>query len=277
MHNLREDKMKNIRSGVFETNSSSTHSIAIAEDADGILDTIVPDADGTIVFIGGEFGWSWEKFNDPMTKANYCAVDLQSNPASMTMLSEVISQHTGAKRIVFSIDRDSSYVDHQSVGTSEDAFANTEALKNFIFNPKSWLFTGNDNDYAPPNFHDVDLNIVYSHSLTIDGVNKCAKFKTYPTDEELIDCIEALCGEHADMQYSDGRDEDGYFVSKEPFKLATWERIDTNGNKYHSFNSLNDRFITVYKTKTVYSKDNSKYIGDNVIASKQISFHINEL
>lgn len=142
---------KNIRQGVFETNSSSSHSLSIAKDSDGILDTILPDEDGIIVLNGGEFGWEWEAYNDPLTKANYCAVD---QPDQIAMLTAVICQHTGAKSI--QIDISNSYIDHQSQGTASEAFVSMETLKRFIFDPRSYLFTGNDNSDAPANFYNVD-------------------------------------------------------------------------------------------------------------------------
>ena len=70
--------MKTIRKNCFETNSSSTHSLCITTE-DKYLQ-LVPNSDGSIVLTGGEFGWGWDKFNDPLTKANYCALDNLHNP-----------------------------------------------------------------------------------------------------------------------------------------------------------------------------------------------------
>ena len=46
--------MRQIRNGVFETNSSSTHSIAIPRSCNNI---------NYISFHIGEFGWEWEEAN----------------------------------------------------------------------------------------------------------------------------------------------------------------------------------------------------------------------
>jgi hypothetical protein len=53
---MQNIKQINIRHGVFETNSSSCHSISISEDSGGLLDVIYPNNDGIIELEGGEFG-----------------------------------------------------------------------------------------------------------------------------------------------------------------------------------------------------------------------------
>lgn len=142
---------KKIRKGVFETNSSSTHSISIAVgNNEGLLDTIVPNEDGVIVLTGGEFGWEIEEYNDAITKANYCAIDQLNNDERVEMLKRVIKEQTGAKMVtsIISDDWDNgdySYIDHQSVGTSDEAFESEEKLREFIFNKNSILYTDNDN------------------------------------------------------------------------------------------------------------------------------------
>lgn len=159
--------MKNIRNGVFETNSSSTHSVSISSGC-AVYDTLVPDDDGNIVLTGGQFGWEWETYTDPQTKANYAAVYCSETTEStferaakyMEMLIKVIKEHTGAKNVVFNLTTDweearklgveTSYIDHQSAiyegGDCDFAFKDEETLKNFLFNPASKLETGNDNE-----------------------------------------------------------------------------------------------------------------------------------
>ena len=142
--------MKNIRRNVFETNSSSTHSISISESSDGILDSLPVDEDGTLHIDGGEFGWEEETYHSARSKASYCAIDTINDPKSREMLEKVLKDHTGAKSIVYHIsddwnDPNYSYIDHQSAGTSFEAFASEHHLKMFIFNRQSSLTTDNDN------------------------------------------------------------------------------------------------------------------------------------
>lgn len=146
-----------IRKNVFETNSSSTHSLCISEE--GKYSSISLNEDGNIVLNGGEFGWGWDKFNDPLTKANYCALDNLHNPHRLELLKKVLKKETGANEILINISDDwnsptCSYIDHEGHGTSVDAFLDEETLKNFIFGENSWLYIGNDNETPPNKFYD---------------------------------------------------------------------------------------------------------------------------
>ena len=133
--------MKTTRHKIFETNSSSTHSISISK-SNILLTSIKPDKDGNIILYGGKFGWKVEKYNSPLVKANYCALDCDGDKEKTSILIKVIMDHTGAKGVVLDLD---GYIDHQSNGTSDKAFENELTLKNFIFNPDSVLYTDNDN------------------------------------------------------------------------------------------------------------------------------------
>ena len=56
--------MQKIRKNVFETNSSSTHSICIAKDMELIIPT-------SIHFEFGEFGWEVDTLSSVYEKASY--------------------------------------------------------------------------------------------------------------------------------------------------------------------------------------------------------------
>jgi hypothetical protein len=146
--------MKNIRNGVFETNSSSTHSISISSNSDGILETLPVSKKGFVHLSGGEFGWEERQYNDAETKANYCAVDTMDARFMhhRALLIKVICEHTGAKGVSFDFTNDyenkkfpQAYIDHQSCGTSHSAFVTEASLKQFIFDRSSTLTTDNDN------------------------------------------------------------------------------------------------------------------------------------
>lgn len=147
--------MKSIRPLMFESNSSSSHSICI-ENAPKSYKTIGLNEDGNIVLNGGEFGWEVESYNSPLIKANYCAIDqCNEDGPDRDMLVKVIKEHTGAKDVIFNFYTDYStdlakenysYIDHQSLGTASDAFESEQTLKDFIFGSGSVLYTDNDND-----------------------------------------------------------------------------------------------------------------------------------
>jgi len=172
-------KEKLIRTGVFETNSSSCHSLSISDDIK-LFDTIYPNEEGNILLNGGEFGWEEGIYIDAITKANYVAVMIlllesaketfneRENKESFNdytlppfadknyeicknNFEEVIKEQTGANLIYnCSLDFNNenwSYIDHQSFECKEDAewLLSKEQIRNFIFNPNSILITDNDN------------------------------------------------------------------------------------------------------------------------------------
>ena len=134
--------MEKVRRQVFETNSSSSHSISIADKNAWDYETIHPDEYGIITLGFGYFNFGYESYNDAEIKANYCAIDVSHDFEKFEMLKKVICEHTGAKYVAMD---DSGYIDHQSRGTSFPAFESEETLKEFIFNPMSQLIIDNDN------------------------------------------------------------------------------------------------------------------------------------
>ena len=203
-----------VRCGVFETNSSSTHSLTI-EGVPTQDDTLTPDSDGTITLTGGQFGWAWERFNDARTKANYCAAYAQgrlgydtgkptkSHDEYANLLNAVLCAHTGAKLVVWALSDkydapNYSYIDHQALEdcNTADAFASAEALTQFIFSPMSWLFTGNDNETAPPNLMDVNREFKYTHKLSMEGTEDTVLFDSVPDKKRLKDEIYNLYSRH---------------------------------------------------------------------------------
>jgi hypothetical protein len=183
-------KMKrNTRNSVFETNSSSTHSVHVDRRTQ-IKDTsLLPDEDGNIHIGGGEFGWEWRTYNDASTKADYVA----NSAAPEEILIQAIKEQTGAKEVFVS---DGGYTDHQSSNALEEGGVNlydVEDIKNWIFNPNCWLVTGNDNSSEPVNIFDFPVTdekgdvhpYEYTHELRIKGINKTASFNDRATGERL--------------------------------------------------------------------------------------------
>ena len=141
-----------IRKSVFETNSSSTHSLVIT-DANDLLQNLGIDPDGSVV-IGRdgtiEFGWEQEDYNDPHSKVNYAYFQSESRDEWRSLLEEVVLEHTGAERIKYDFPKTQwgpeGYIDHQSLGGDcAEMFDSKETLKRFLFSPKSYVITDNDN------------------------------------------------------------------------------------------------------------------------------------
>ena len=145
-------KYTKVRNNVFETNSSSCHSISVHSGNADMYQTLYPDhKEGVLTFTGGEFGWEFAKYHDAITKAEYLVTLFKVHGKSDQELFErVVLDHTGATRIEYDIkgEYDVAYIDHQSTeDPSKPIFHLTyETMKDFIFNPDSVLMTGNDND-----------------------------------------------------------------------------------------------------------------------------------
>lgn len=147
-----------IRHGVFETNSSSSHSISIARGAK-IYETLPVNEDGYVVATPGMYGWEQRVYGDPQGKLDYAYTfigeeDNDERKAELfKMLEEVIVEHVGCKGVLYNTIDDKyyagGYVDHQSAiyedGDCLRAFASKETLKEFLFNPDSYVETDNDN------------------------------------------------------------------------------------------------------------------------------------
>lgn len=236
---------KLIRNGVFETNSSSAHSISISDgDKQFVLDTIYPDQFGVIRVYGGQFGWDFVKFNDAETKLNYA---FQDN-VDEDLLRKVVMDFTGATEVIFD-DKNDGYIDHESCGLAGSVCTDYESIKNFIFNKNSWLFTGNDNSEASPDFYDVPefrdgkiINPIYSHEFKIDGLKKTVKFNHYPTNEEIDTSIESI------MDYNVKMNGEGYFFEDEKSNL--FFILSDHSNLYERMDYIMGDSIN-YENKTI--------------------------
>lgn len=171
--------MKKIRKSVFETNSSSTHSICIAKDTE----LIIPSS---IDFSFGEFGWECDTLQSDTDKASYLytgliANDRQDDVAKVIGVLESRGVDVIVEEPVYKNERytDSSgklveyragvnvgYIDH-AYDLNEFLSAicdDEERLMNYLFSPLSFIITGNDNDEM-----DVDISASYPHEEYYKG------------------------------------------------------------------------------------------------------------
>ncbi|GAF76866.1 unnamed protein product, partial [marine sediment metagenome] len=92
--------MRQVRQGVFETASSSVHSLSIGRLEKGKHAKLSLDEGGTVCRIyPGEFGWGVNTFRDPHSRASYCltAAANANNAEGLALLREVIEKETGAR------------------------------------------------------------------------------------------------------------------------------------------------------------------------------------
>jgi len=161
-----------IRHSVFETNSSSCHSISIAQGME--LNNIpYPDNNGNIKIESGEFGWEVDSYNDFDSKASYLIVYIRDwsrgkKEEFRNIFENVIKEQTGCENILYEdqfwdietkeyeyegkvrsyeSNLGRGYIDHQSVedGDLDYMFENISEMKDFLFCTGSVLYTDNDN------------------------------------------------------------------------------------------------------------------------------------
>lgn len=157
--------MKQIRKGVFETNSSSTHSICIAKKAE----LSIPKS---LHFDFGEFGWECDTLYSVSEKASYLYTGLMGNERKedvdkiVELLKDKGIDVTVEELINGKYGDNSGYVDHSDeLGEFLNAVCEDESkLMNYLFSDLSFIITGNDNDE-----YDVDINVDYDYDEYYKG------------------------------------------------------------------------------------------------------------
>jgi hypothetical protein len=135
-----------IRRGVFETNSSSTHSICISKDGDYSLPS-------SIEFVTGEFGWEISELRSIEEKASYLYTGLLTRQRfeQLDRLKTALANASVAATFQeHEIDEygllGEGYVDHECELTDFlDAVTGKDELFRYLFSDWSFILTGNDN------------------------------------------------------------------------------------------------------------------------------------
>ncbi len=149
------------RAGVFETNSSSSHSLTI--DSSVLLANPLPKEiarSGIIELSVGDFGWEWYRYYTFKNKLAYLLADimgfsdegctydsrdgslLDAHPRAES-LCRFVKDFTGCDLVVH--QERFSGVDHQSRGRSLALYDDEEKLKGLLLGAESFIETGNDN------------------------------------------------------------------------------------------------------------------------------------
>jgi len=172
-------KTTQIRQGVFETNSSSTHSICIAKDAT----LTIPKS---LAFCFGEFGWECDTLSSVGVKASYLYTGLTQcdRQEDIDKIAAILSSKGISVAFEEPVYKTSSwknsdgdivehrycdnggYVDHANdLGDFLNAIlADEDKLMSYLFSDLSFIITGNDNDDQ-----DVDIQVSYPHDEYYKG------------------------------------------------------------------------------------------------------------
>lgn len=127
--------MIKIRKNVFETNSSSTHSICISKGS--------RIADGSkVTFVAGEFGWE-DAVVDPADYLYTAIINSGNREENLERLTDILYKHNITCRFV---ENGSSYIDHREElhPFLEDVLSDEDRLLRFL-SKDSVVYTGNDN------------------------------------------------------------------------------------------------------------------------------------
>ena len=154
--------MKVIRNGVFETNSSSSHAVALTRE--NSWQNIIPDEDGIIHSYLGEYGYDYDVLYTTAQKLSYLltmisityvlfwadneeelneSIEGFYNDDNFLRIEKIVCERLGAKKIV--IDDWYGYVDHQSyMSIPEFLEEYNVSIEDFIFG-KYKMIIGNYN------------------------------------------------------------------------------------------------------------------------------------
>ena len=164
-----------VRRNIFETNSSSTHTLSIIKEDKDIK---YPKS---IIFTKGKFGWEDDEYTNTYSKASYLweiirfAGDISGYCSDNTKfltyeeyiqrIKDILDRHNIKYEFEYDTvvertstykeyvnqygDVDDGYIDHVSECADFINFVTSkdEYLLNFLFSGKSFIVTGNDNVY----------------------------------------------------------------------------------------------------------------------------------
>ncbi len=154
------------RHGVFETNSSSTHSLTLSPTMENMVKNPVSDYEISVGFVTvhpGEYGWEEETYSGFREKASYLYTDAmigeidvdpndefyRNTNLQLKMIVDSIKEYTGLD-VVFTEIKDEyhpfGYIDHQSHGTCSGVWEDDiNGVTRFLFSVDSSFKTDNDN------------------------------------------------------------------------------------------------------------------------------------
>lgn len=151
----------NIRKSVFETNSSSMHSVAIIGSNHFNKSKLGSDKDNTVYIRPGEYGWGYELLKSPTEKLSYVITMIRYHDENHDIedsiyfkwLSEMVLDYTGCKLKIHKLISKYypyGYIDHRSTNTLNSFWSDQEEefksnMRDLIFNDKYFIIIDCDN------------------------------------------------------------------------------------------------------------------------------------
>lgn len=171
--------MTKIRKGIFETNSSSSHSFSMGPE--GRFGAVLPmDTDGVIHVQEDEWETNSCKTNDSLSKLSYLLAfaytigswdDGSDFEKYRDFIFKVVMDFTGATGIDWTPD---STIDHQSTDIIDPRdLLDPEFIKEFVFNEGTWIYTIWDSYDPEPGFYeDTRDKKLYVLSFNLPGISE---------------------------------------------------------------------------------------------------------
>jgi len=131
--------MIKIRRNVFETNSSSMHSLSVIG-SDRM--TTLTSKDGIVVVGEGEFGWGYETLKTPTAKLSYLVTQYSGDEDMIDLIKEAVKDYTGLTLAVY---ESGGYIDHESEGMISEYITDKQSIIDLVFNEKNVIVIDNDN------------------------------------------------------------------------------------------------------------------------------------
>lgn len=128
-----------IRQGIFETNSSSSHSFSMGPE--GRFDDVLPISNDGVIEVPSDW-YIGDKTNNPLIKLSYLLSFIWSIEdeweKDRDFVYKVILDFTGASKINFTPSED---VDHQSLDIIDPRdIKDPEFIREFVFNSGTWVY-----------------------------------------------------------------------------------------------------------------------------------------
>lgn len=193
--------MHTIRHNVFETNSSSTHSITLQPRSGK------QNIKGMTVYFD-EFGWEFKRYNDAATKASYIYTALDENdPPGLKKFRRVWNELVKKEDLKLQPKEESSwhYVDHGCEHLLDmlkeyPKLETYQGLYDFIACGSNWLFTGNDNSEEPPNHKTTPEELKKMRTvITLGG----ASMRCMSDSASILTALTSLCYQSTDILRDD--------------------------------------------------------------------------
>lgn len=153
-----------IRRNLFETNSSSVHSIVITKES-------LSDIPESLCITRKEFGWENRTYGNIEDRVSYLYTGIlgcfknEEQESYVNRLIKFLEKFGIEVEIDHDNDSDWYGIDHvyELIDFIKDIFNDEDYLFNYLFSPTSYIMTGNDNEDPNPYDDEVPDNTIYHY------------------------------------------------------------------------------------------------------------------